>query len=54
MGANAHAVFSVPRTPEYEAIILSALWKSLTGGDSLRGVSAHLRRVPKRYVNAHF
>ncbi|KAH9993783.1 Gaa1-like protein [Russula vinacea] len=41
-GTNAYAVFSAPRTSGTEAMIISASWKSLTGGDNLRGVSTVL------------
>ncbi|KAI9508310.1 Gaa1-domain-containing protein [Russula earlei] len=38
-GTNAYAVFSAPRTSGTEAMIISASWKSMTGGENLRGVS---------------
>ncbi|KAH9173624.1 Gaa1-domain-containing protein [Lactarius sanguifluus] len=41
-GTNAYAVFSAPRTSGTEAVVISASWKSLTGGYNLRGVSTVL------------
>ncbi|KAH9998091.1 Gaa1-like protein [Russula compacta] len=41
-GTNAYAVFSAPRTSGAEAMVISASWKSLTGGENLRGVSTVL------------
>ncbi|KAH8989189.1 Gaa1-like protein [Lactarius hatsudake] len=41
-GTNAYAIFSAPRTSGTEAVVISASWKSLTGGYNLRGVSTVL------------
>lgn len=38
-GINAYAVVSPPRSSGVESVLVSANWKSLTGGWNLRGIA---------------